>query len=146
MFKKKKENKIDIQTIEHWLNLTLKEVDGSSLQSFGHILKRGNRFPMQDFEIDRLTLSNCGLSNKMIDQIYRAFYIHILSFFSELESCVNMHCNNLASDSSVTTHKNKSSLISALWRVYHVLMEQAHRTKYEMQIHTVIEDHVTQAH
>ncbi len=80
---------------------------------------------MQDYHIDRLTLNNAGLTNDMVDSLYRSYFVHIVGYFNILDELVNRHCNKITTNVDLPTHKTKSSLISALWKVYSILMEYA---------------------
>ena len=61
--------KATTQDIETWLNETLAECEHLDIP--GIILEPQNKKPNARYEIDRMELYNSGLSNEMIDRIYR---------------------------------------------------------------------------
>ncbi len=61
--------KATTQDIETWLNETLAECEHLDIP--GIILEPQNKKPNARYGIDRMELYNSGLSNEMIDRIYR---------------------------------------------------------------------------
>jgi len=90
----KKDNSVDVNVLENWLNNTLKESEGYAIPG---TVKRGTKGAeisggkcayCIEYGIDRLTLNNTGINNRTIDVLYRTFFINTLGFFTSLEDCI----------------------------------------------------------
>lgn len=91
-----------------------------------------------EYGIDRLTLSNTGISNENIDKLYRSFFVTSVGLFSNLKELVAQQADMMKLlEKSETSdgkkrHLTKASLLSALWRVYTVLLEYTYSQDYKM--------------
>ena len=57
----RKTNNVDMRVIENWLNETLTEARYYEIKATFRKI-RTNQIPLQDYGIDRMTLSNSGIS------------------------------------------------------------------------------------
>jgi hypothetical protein len=123
--------------VETWINETLREAEYFSIPG---ILKRerpgdgngagGRQSKCMEYGIDRLTLNNTGISNENIDKLYRSFFVTSVGLFSQMKSLVDQQADQMKllevrpeTSDGQKRHLTKASLLSALWRVYTVLLE-----------------------
>ena len=140
-----KKGAMDINNIEMWINKTLKESD--FINAAHDKLRNNNANAMADYGVDRQSLESCGLLTSQIDNLYRAYFIHVIGFFTQIEDCVRQFGTKIISNSLLgrqakkqNPHITKSSLISALWKVFSILVEFAFQNRYKLQIITVEEE------
>lgn len=79
-------------------------------------------------------MSNSGISNDLIDTLYRGFFAHSTGFFNKIREVIESYSDLTVNTSATSVHKTKSSIISAIWRVYQILIEFAFKNNYNMQI------------
>ena len=73
--------------IETWLNETLAECEHLDIP--GIILEPQNKKPTMRYGVDRMELFNSGLSNEMIDRMYRQLFVHSFGFFETMKNSLS---------------------------------------------------------
>lgn len=64
--------------MESWIDDTLQEAEHFDIP--GVIVKPKQKKPITRYGIDRLTLSKGGISDEMIDRIYRSLFVYSVGF------------------------------------------------------------------
>ena len=108
-------NVLNARVIETWINETL--ADAEHLDIPGVILKPTQKPPLQRYSIDRLFLHSVNVEVGNIDRIYRGLFVYSIGFYEMLHKCLN-HA------------KNKYTLLSAVWKVYAILLEYCCKSNY----------------
>ena len=80
---------ISAKVMETWINETL--ADAEHLDIPGVILKPEHKNPISRYAIDRMTLTNAGVPNEVVDRIYRCLFVYSVGFY-ELIKKVLEHC------------------------------------------------------
>lgn len=78
--------RLNPKVIETWINDTL--LDAEHLDIPGVILKPEHKNPIARYQIDRLGLNNCGVSNESVDRIYRGLFVYSIGFYEMLQKCL----------------------------------------------------------
>lgn len=126
-FKSKKEGiKMSPKVLETWINETLQ--DAEHLDIPGVILKPEDKNPISRYGIERMALVEAGLPNDAVDRIYRALFVYSVGFYELIKKCLEH------------TEK-KYTIITALWKVYSILLEYCCRTDYRMLISEISKEH-----
>ena len=112
--------------LETWLNETLQ--DAQHLDIPGVITKPEHKNPISRYGIERHGLMNAGLSAEDVDRIYRALFVYSVGFFEHLKKV------------SANT-KHNYQLLTALWKVFAVLLEYCCKTDYRLLICEVTAKH-----
>ena len=102
-----------------------------------------------------MTLTNSGITPEQIDKLYRSLFVNTVGFFHAIRDLVRQYASKVAQpaaqesgeataeeggrDKSIK-HNSKGSLISAIWRVYAVLMEFAYANDYKTQVMSVLDE------
>jgi hypothetical protein len=107
------------KVIETWINETLQ--DAEHLDIPGVILKPEHKNPISRYGVDRLILTNAGIPNQLVDRIYRALFVYSVGFYELIKKCIEH------------TEK-KYTIITAIWKVFSILLEYCCRTDYRMLI------------
>ena len=132
MFKKT----VDAKAIEEWINMTLSETEdirGVPTE----LLKKDARLAITRYGIDRFTLLNAGIPNDDITRLYNSLFVYTLGYLNYIKELVsNVSADNLGKESK---HPTKHSIISAIWKVFQMLIEHAHKTDYELLITRTVE-------
>ena len=109
--------------LETWINETLK--DAEHLDIPGIILNPESKQPIKRYGIDRETLSGeVKLPSDLIDRIYRALFVYSVGFYELIKTAMK-HT------------KGKLSCVTALWKVFAILLEYCCRTDYRMLIQKI---------
>lgn len=111
--------KMSAKVLETWINETL--YDAEHLDIPGVILKPEHKDPMPRYGIDRLTLQNAGINSELADRVYRALFVYSVGFYELIKKLL------------VHTEK-KYTIITAIWKVFSILLEYCCRTDYRMLI------------
>ena len=109
-------NSLNPKIIETWINETLE--DAGHLDIPNVILKPTHKNPITRYGIDRITLSNAGIPNEMIDRIYRCLFVYSVGFFEMIQKCLEHTLNNY-------------SIIKSVWRTYAILTEYCCKSDYQ---------------
>ena len=112
-------NVLNARVVESWINETL--TDAAHLEIPGVVLKPTMKQPLQRYGIDRVMLAIAGVEVQNIDRIFRGLFVYSIGFYEMLHKSLN-HATN------------KYSLLSAIWKVYSVLLEYCCSTNYNMLI------------
>jgi hypothetical protein len=123
---RKMTNKMNPKVLETWINETLQ--DAEHLDIPGVILKPEHKNPISRYGIDRLALTNAGIPNDMVDRIFRALFVYSVGFYELIKKCLQH------------TEK-KYSIITAIWKVYSILLEYCCKTDYRMLISEISKEH-----
>jgi hypothetical protein len=78
--------KMSPKVLETWINETLQ--DAEHLDIPGVILKPEQKSPITRYGVDRQSLIAGGLSNQMIDRIYRALFVYSVGYYELLKKCL----------------------------------------------------------
>ena len=105
--------------IECWINETLS--DAEHLNIPGVLLKPESKDPMARYGIDKLTLTNAGVPIDVIERIFRALFVYSIGFY-ELMDKLLIHT------------KGKYKIVTSLWKVFSILLENWCTTDYRMLI------------
>ena len=81
---------------------------------------------MYEYYIDRITLNTAGINNEQCDKLYRALFVNTIGFFGTIKELVSNYSSKSLIKNEQSRHKTKGSLISAVWKVYAILMEFCH--------------------
>ena len=119
-------NVLNARVIETWINETL--ADAEHLDIPGVILKPTQKQPLQRYSIDRLQLLSANVEVSAIDRIFRGLFVYSIGFYEMLHKCLN-HA------------KNKYTLLSAIWKVYSILLEYCCKSNYQMLIAKIGTEH-----
>jgi hypothetical protein len=130
-FDKQKSNdrglKMNPKIIETWINETL--ADAEHLDIPGVLLKPAHKNPISRYGVDKLTLTNAGIPNEVVDRIYRALFVYSIGFY-ELMNKALIHTSN------------KYRVITSIWKVYAVLLEYCSASDYRMLINELSVQHM----
>ena len=107
------------KVLETWLNETLQ--DAEHLDIPGCILNSENQNAMSRYGIDRLLFEKAGLTPEVQDRLYRGLFVYTVGFYEMINK-------------SLTHIPGKFSIITALWKVFTILLEYCCRTDYRMLI------------
>jgi hypothetical protein len=107
------------KVLETWINETLQ--DAEHLDIPGVILKPEQKAPIQRYQIDRPLLIANGIPPDEVNRVYRGLFVYSVGFYELLKKCVE-HTNN------------KYTVVTALWKVFSILLEYCCRTDYKMLI------------
>ena len=124
--KNKEGVKMSPKVLETWINETLQ--DAEHLDIPGVILKPEHQNPIKRYGIDRQELMVAGIKGDMVDRIYRALFVYSVGFYELIKKCLE-HTNN------------KYSIVTALWKVFSILLEYCCRTDYRMLIQEISQQH-----
>jgi len=110
------------KVLETWINETLQ--DAEHLDIPGVILKPEQKNPISRYGIDRQTLLEGGIPNDSVDRIYRALFVYSVGWYELLKKCLE--------------HTGKKyTIITALWKVFSILLEYCCRSDYRMLIQEI---------
>ena len=88
-----KDNKlVDIKIIEKWLNDTLKEAKYYDIKPAIQKI-RNTLIPMQDYGIDRMTLTYTGFPQHIIDKLYRSYFVNTVGFYNIIHEMIDEFTN-----------------------------------------------------
>lgn len=111
--------KLNAKVLETWINETLQ--DAEHLDIPGVILKPEHKLPISRYGIDRIHLTANLIPNEVVDRIYRALFVYSVGFYELVKKCL------------AHTEK-KYTIITAIWKVFSILLEYCCRTDYRMLI------------
>ena len=107
------------KVLETWINETLQ--DAEHLDIPGVILKPEHFNPISRYQIDRFKLSSAGIPNDVIDRIYKSLFVYSVGFYELIKS--------------ILEHTGKKyTIITAIWKVFSILLEYCCRTDYRQLI------------
>lgn len=118
--------KMNPKVLETWINETLQ--DAEHLDIPGVILKPEHKNPISRYGIDRLALTNAGIPNELVDRIFRALFVYSVGFYELVKKCLQ-HT------------ERKYSIITAIWKVFSILLEYCCKTDYRMLISEISKEH-----
>ena len=113
------------KVLETWINETLE--DAEHLDIPGVILKSEHKNPVARYGIARKDLMDSGLSDEMVDRVYRALFVYSVGFYELVEKCLE-HT------------QNKYTIIVAIWKVFAILLEYCCRTDYRTMISKIVQE------
>ena len=113
--KASKNTSLNPKILETWINETLS--DAEHLDIPGVVLKPEHKNPISRYQIDRLSLTNMGIPNQMVDRVYRALFVYSVGFYELIKKCL---CHT----------QNKYSVITDIWKVFSILLEYCCKTDY----------------
>jgi hypothetical protein len=123
---KKEGAKMSPKVLETWINETLQ--DAEHLDIPGVILKPEHKNPIARYGIERMVLIEAGITNELVDRIYRALFVYSVGFYELIKKCLD--------------HTDKKyTIITALWKVFSILLEYCCRTDYRMLIQEISQEH-----
>ena len=105
--------------METWINETL--ADAQHLDIPGVILKPEHKNPISRYSIDRITLTNEGVPNEVVDRIYKCLFVYSVGFYELIKTILNHS-------------EKKYSTITNIWKVFSVLLEYCCQSDYRMLI------------
>jgi len=121
----KKQGQMNPKVLETWINETLNEAEHLDIP--GVILKPEHKLPVARYSIGRLELNKAGIPNEMVDRIYRALFVYSVGFYEMIKKCLD--------------HTGKKfSVITAIWKVFSILLEYCCRSDYRMLISSISEE------
>ena len=123
---KKEGAKMNGRVLETWINETLRDAEHLDIPNV--ILKPEHKDPIERYQIDRLHLQDAGIPSEMVDRIYRALFVYSVGFYELIKKCL-MHT------------EKKYTIITAIWKVFSILLEYCCRTDYRMLISEIEKDH-----
>ena len=73
-------------------------------------------------------MTNAGIPNEMVDRIFRALFVYSVGFYELIKKCLQ--------------HTEKRySIITAIWKVFSILLEYCCKTDYRMLISEISKEH-----
>jgi hypothetical protein len=108
--------------LETWINETLTDADHLDIP--GVILKPEHKLPIQRYGVDRAELKAAGIPEETVDRIYRALFVYSVGFYELIKKCLE-HT------------KKKFTVITAIWKVFSILLEYCCHTDYNMLISNI---------
>lgn len=124
---------MNAKMIEEWINLTLNEAE--ELKDIPENLhKKDARHAITRYGIDRFTLLNAGIPNDDITQLYKSLYVHTQGMLQQITDTVDLVKEVNLEPIESHKHQSKTSITSALWKVYQMLLEYANFTDYQLLI------------
>lgn len=108
--------------MESWIEETLTEAEHLEIPSV--IIKPQHKKPIARYKIDRLTLIEGGISEETIDRIYRSLFVYSVGFHQLIKSCLQ-HTGN------------RYEIITAIWKVFTILLEYSCKLDYQMVVDQV---------
>ncbi|CDW73527.1 UNKNOWN [Stylonychia lemnae] len=117
---------VNSKVMETWINETL--ADAEHLDIPGVILKPEHKNPISRYAIDRLSLTNAGIPNEIVDRVYRSLFVYSVGFYELIKKLVS-HC------------QRKYSIITSIWKVFSVLLEYCCQSDYRMLISEITNQH-----
>ena len=118
--------RLNPKILESWINETLQ--DAEHLDIPGVILKPEHKNPISRYGIDRLSLTNAGIPNQMVDRVFRALFVYSVGFYELVKKCLK-HTNN------------KFTVVTAIWKVFSILLEYCCKSDYRMLISEITKGH-----
>ena len=112
--------------METWINETL--ADAQHLDIPGVILKPEHKNPISRYSIDRITLTNEGVPNEVVDRIYKCLFVYSVGFYELIKTILNHS-------------EKKYSTITNIWKVFSVLLEYCCQSDYRMLISEISNSH-----
>jgi hypothetical protein len=107
------------KVLETWIDETLR--DAEHLDIPGVILKPEHKNPIQRYGIDRIELEKANIDTELQNRIYRALFVYSVGFYELIKKCL--------------AHTGKKyTIITAIWKVFSILLEYCCRTDYRMLI------------
>ena len=108
------------------MNETLADAEHLSIP--GVILKPENKVPVMRYKIDRMTLMNGGIPSEAVNRIYRSLFVYSVGFYDLIVKWME--------------HSNQNhTLVSAIWKVFAILIEYCWKTDYTMLISRLAVEH-----
>jgi len=107
---------IGTKVIEEWLDETLNNVDDLNITK--KILKTDKKKIINQYGIDRHTLSNAGIPEDVVHRIYRCLFVYSTGFHQLLTKLLG-HT------------EGKYRIIKSIWRTFVVLLEYCWKTDYD---------------
>lgn len=107
--------RLNPKVIESWINETLK--DAEHLDIPGVVVKPEHKNPISRYGLDRLSLTNAGITNEQVDRVYRGLFVYSIGFYEMLQR-------------SLEHAGNKYILLSSMWRVFAILLEYCCKSNY----------------
>eukprot|EP00347_Sterkiella_histriomuscorum_P005529 403356266 len=130
---------VDHRIIEQWLNDTLSDAEHYKLP--GVILKVDHQNPITRYGIDRMTLTNAGIPNEEVNHLYRAMFVYSVGFFNLIRDITEKSKEvYLQSNEKQHRHVTKFSIVTAVWKVYQILLEYTYRSDYQLLINRIQEN------
>jgi hypothetical protein len=83
---------------------------------------------LQRYGIDRQTLSSAGVKHEDVDRLYKSLFVHSVGFFELLRNLLNKK-------------EKQFAILTAVWKVYQVLLEYCCKTDYRILLAEISERH-----
>ena len=119
-------NTLNARVIESWINDTL--ADAENLDIPGVILKPSHKAPLQRYFVDRLYLVDKNVKPEMVDRIYRGLFVYSIGFYEMINK-------------TLANAKTKYTILSAVWKVFAILLEYCCKSNYQMLIAKIGTEH-----
>jgi golgin subfamily B member 1 len=119
---KKTKARVNTKIMETWIEDTLHEAEQFEIP--GVIVKPRHKNPIARYGIDRLTLARGGISDETIDRVYRSLFVYSVGFHELMKTCLE-HT------------KNRYELITAIWKVFAILLEYCCKSDYKMLVEEI---------
>lgn len=94
--------------LETWINETLSEAEHLDIP--GMILNADKKSPCARYGVDRVNLIKEGIPTEEVTRIYRGLFVYSVGFYELLKK-------------AMTHSERKFTLITAIWKVYSILLE-----------------------
>ena len=98
------------------------------MQGVCELIHRTGTDPLTLFEIDRLTITNHGISHENIDRLYRTLYVLTLGCYDTLHYVFG------------GAGEAKYTLMSRAWKVYETLLQYCCLTDFQTIAAKMVED------
>lgn len=118
--------KMPTKVLETWINETLE--DAEHLDIPGVILKSEHKEPLMRYGVSRRTLTEAGLSDDLVDRLYRALFVYSVGFYELINKCLEHTANR------------KYTIIVSIWKVFAILLEYCCRTDYRTMIQKIVQE------
>lgn len=73
-------------------------------------------------------MTNAGIANEMVDRIFRALFVYSVGFYELINK-------------ALAHTEKKYSIITALWKVFSILLEYCCKSDYRMLISEISKEH-----
>lgn len=80
------------------------------------------------YGVSRRTLTEAGLSDDLVDRLYRALFVYSVGFYELINKCLEHTANR------------KYTIIVSIWKVFAILLEYCCRTDYRTMIQKIVQE------
>jgi hypothetical protein len=141
---------VDPVVCESWINKTMNKVPRSSSPDVNIAVNAQSRVdyePLRKSGLDRKSLQQIGLPNKLIQRLHRMLYVYSAGFHQVLTE-VTMHLRTHLITTSVargvSSDQEPADFMKRVWLTFLMLLESCDRKHYGTILSSIMDDH-TQA-